>query len=189
MPFTGIRFTVIARFRRIAAVSTLALALALGAGLLAPTSALASSINHSLPVTAGHTCVADMPNTEVFCIEVGVYTSAATGQSFVTAQVETICQNPGVVKCSGSHVSGEVANGGGARSGGSGSCVGDCQSGRNFFYPLGGFLIGSSCLNNLWGVVEANSTIDGPSGHATLNNNVATPHFNYCPGKGFTPVG
>jgi hypothetical protein len=135
----------------------------------------------------------DTQGAEVLCVELGVYTSAATGQSFVVAEVQAVCTffgqtGPVEQACNSAQVVGEVSNGGGYVSDGASSCSGDCQASRSYFYPLGSFPH-NVCMNNIWAAVELGSQIEYSRAQPdTLLVNVATPHFNYCPGKGFTRV-
>lgn len=173
--------------RRIAANAAVCLALVMSAIMLVSAPALADA-GTGLSQIAGHTCQGSPPNQairEVLCIEIGIYVTSS-GESFVTSQVEAICENSGgvVEGCASAAVAGEVANGSGGSSGGSGSCDGNCESGglRNYFDPLGGFPISvGTCDDNVWGVVEVGSNVIGEDGSfISVVANIGTAHFNVC---------
>jgi hypothetical protein len=175
-------------FQRVAACAAACASLVLGAGMLGAPPAFASSSPVGISPAAGHVCNPTPTDINgysgVICDEVGIY-RPASGGAFVTLQVEGICELGGsVVGCAEVSINGEIANGSGFTQGGTKSCSGDCQSGRNYFFPFGGIAISPGhCANNLWGVALAGSSthidfVDG--GGFSLGANFGTNHFNVC---------
>jgi hypothetical protein len=196
------------RYRILAAI-TVTLSLVFGVGVLSAGPALASTTSSSsLASTAGHTCKSVNTGTAsdgsqwqvVFCVELGIYTSAATGQSSVVAQVEAICQetSPESEQFACGEVNGDAAPftpniGGGSTVADSFSCfyLGSplCSAPRTYFTMAttstfaNDFLAISpgGCIDNAWAVVFSGSWLDGQAGPlGTLGSNLGTPHYNVC---------
>jgi hypothetical protein len=191
--------------RRLFVIAAAFLSCALGLTALDATPALADvdASYTSLSTTFGHTCSLLGTNADgyeaVICIEVGLYTSAATGQTFVTAQVEGICETKGGVyqQCYQVSVVAGIDNPSSANEGlgdeafcGPGATA--CNpNGRTYFFPFNGLAAPTTpgdCTANVWAVANGyGATGESPTGVDTgdgqlyyLQDNLGTPHYNVC---------
>ncbi len=174
---------------------------AVAAALLVASPAHADASSYPLPgQQVGHTCRATQKLYDsllqtyfngVFCIEVAIYTSAATGQQFVTAQAEGYCQDQTsltttpVEPCVFIDVDAGIANGSGDVQSGFKSCNGppSCSYARSYFFPFGGFPISPGhCDSNVWGVLFGDSwvKVQDEATSPLLTGNFATPHYTVC---------
>lgn len=138
-----------------------------------------------------------------FCVELGIYTSAATGDASVVAQVEAICQVP-----KGTEVKCAEADGSAAPFTPAYSAEGDqfapgfggniisapvCVEPRTYFTPIttksdaaNNLLIISpdKCVSNVWAVLFAGGSVTIPGRGVDTTHlkapNLETPHFRVC---------
>jgi hypothetical protein len=182
------------KFRRLMASAAAVVSAVLCTIVLVGPPAFADGSASSLSPAAGHTCteVASFPHGTFegfFCVELAIYTTSA-GAHYVTAQIEVACPKPDTVvqPCVREDIHGEIANGAKNITGGEKRCSGDCPadpgSARTYLYPFGGLPAPTTvggCDNNVWGVVEASSSVDlGGSEYAFPNSDLGTPHYNVC---------